>query len=60
MPKGKNNMVGEDSSLATDRELELIPKVELVIKMSQKKPHVLPPSYKDIDTNIVAKVSMPT
>jgi hypothetical protein len=37
-----------------------MPKVEPVIKMSQKNPSAPPPLYRDTDTSTTTKVPMPT
>jgi len=57
--KGKKILVAKVFIPTTMKELEFTPKVELVIKMSQKKP--LAPSllYKDMDTSMTFKVSLP-
>jgi hypothetical protein len=57
--KGKKILVAKVFIPTTMKELEFTPKVEIVIKMSQKKP--LAPSllYKDMDTSMTFKVSLP-
>jgi hypothetical protein len=37
-----------------------MPKIEPVIKMSQKKPPAPPPLYRDMDTSTTSKVPLPT
>jgi hypothetical protein len=59
MLKGKKLLVGEASSPIAIRDLEITPKVEPVIKMSQKNSSTLPPLYNDIDRSMIAKVPMP-
>jgi hypothetical protein len=57
---GKKVLVGEASGIDVVIELDSTPKLEHVIKISQKKPPSPPPPYKDTNISMTSKVSFPT
>jgi hypothetical protein len=60
MPKGKNIQICKASSRATVGETKHVPKVEPIIKISQKKVFTQPPLYRYIDSSTTSKVLFST